>query len=272
MKFKNIFILFIVALLTSCQGVDSGHKGVYVDWGGKTDMSKVYDEGMAFAAALWFGADLIEYDVREQAMTISGEYLDYDGLDTELKVTMYYQPMPLSVNKLHTGVGPDYRESKMGPLFQAAVRTEAAKHQALELNRTKRPEAESSLLAGLKEDMSTLFVNVTRVQILDVDLPDKISQQIIAAKVQDEKNNLSEKMKLEKENIGKALLAESDYALQTAQNTAKTKAILSQPAMLKLKEIEIQDKMWDGFLKHGNSPFGENNVFGSGTSVIKGLK
>jgi hypothetical protein len=29
---------------------------------------------------------------------------------------------------------------------------------------------------------------------------------------------------------------------------------------------------WEGFAKHGKSPYGDNNIFGSETSIIKGLK
>ena len=42
--------------------------------------------------------------------------------------------------------------------------------------------------------------------------------------------------------------------------------------MLELKQLEIQEMMWDGYKTHGTSPYGSNNVFGAGTSVLKGLK
>lgn len=267
-QFLYMFSMLLIAAFTfpSCTGVDPGHRGVEISWGGETNMNEVYGEGLQVGLS-WLWNDMVEYDCREQTMTIEGSYLDYDGLDTDVKVTLYYNPDPSSVNSLHSKVGPDFRESKLKPLFIAAVRTEVAKHQALELNRKNRPEAEANLLKELQEDLGSMFVQVTRVQILDVDLPDKISKMIEQAKEQDERNNLAAKLKLEAENRGAAKVAAAKANLEAARLDAQTKAILSQPAMLKLKELEI-DQTW---ADKGVSKYGNNNVFGSNTTVVKGL-
>jgi len=65
---KSILKLSVLALLvTSCTTVESGHKGVKVSWGGETDLSKVYSEGMDSGVS-WIWNDMIEYDVREKTM------------------------------------------------------------------------------------------------------------------------------------------------------------------------------------------------------------
>ena len=51
------------------------------------------------------------------------------------------------------------------------------------------------------------------------------------------------------------------------QIDAKTKAIMSQPKMLELKKLEIE-QIW---AEKGVSPYGTNNVFGANTTVLKGL-
>ena len=49
---------------------------------------------------------------------------------------------------------------------------------------------------------------------------------------------------------------------------AEAKAILSKPEMLALKKLEVEME----WAKRGISPYGNNNVFGSETAVVKGLK
>ncbi len=47
---------------------------------------------------------------------------------------------------------------------------------------------------------------------------------------------------------------------------------MSQPKMLEMMKIENDRIMWEGFNKHGNSPFGNNNMFGVTPTVVSGLK
>ena len=229
---KQVLYLFallsMIAFITSCEGVPAGHSAAYVDWGGATDMTQVYDEGMHTSPWLWLGADLENYDCREQTMTLKGNFLDFDGLDTDVEVILYYAAQPKNVNQLHSKFGPDY-ETKIKGIFKGAVQTEVAKHQALKLNREERPQAEAALTQELQPELESMFVDFKRIQVTDVDLPQKISDMIEQAKEQDEKNILAEKLKLEKENEGKALEAESIYALKAAKNNAETKRIMSRP-------------------------------------------
>lgn len=46
---KKILVMtsaILAMTLTSCETVPSGHKGVKVNWGGKTGMEHIYNEGM----------------------------------------------------------------------------------------------------------------------------------------------------------------------------------------------------------------------------------
>lgn len=263
---KKLFYLLIgVLLLTSCTTVDSGHKGVKISWGGKTDMTKIYPEGMDSGVS-WIWNSMEEYDCREQTMTLSGEFLDYDGLDTHIEVILYYAPDPATVNQLHQKIGPDY-ETRLAGIFKSGVKTVVAQHQALKLNREERDIAEKKMGTVLDEKLHSMYLLFKRVEITDVDLPDKISNMIVAAKEQDEKNNLAEKKELEQKYLAEAQIARAKGEYEAAVFDAKTKDILAQPKILKLKELEIQME----WAKKGISPYGNNNVFGAGVNVFKGL-
>ena len=72
---KNGLILIACLILTSCATVDSGHKGVRVSFGGKTDMTQVYSEGF-HAGIMYLIDNMIEYDVREKTTVQRFEFND----------------------------------------------------------------------------------------------------------------------------------------------------------------------------------------------------
>lgn len=260
----------VVLFAASCTSVDSGHKGVEVEWGGKTNMDMVYGEGIHYGLS-WIVDDMIEYDCREQTMIVNESFLDYDGLATPVQVYLYYSPIPSAVNKLHTQIGMDFRETKLTGVFKGAVKTVIAQHKALLLNREDRPVAEKKINDILNEELPTMYLECKRVQITDIDLPGGIKQMIEEAKIQDERNKLAEKKELEKKNLANAEIARAKGEYEAATYDAKTKEILSQPKMLELKRLENEGLMWEGFVKHGKSPFGDGNMYGITPSVIKGL-
>jgi regulator of protease activity HflC (stomatin/prohibitin superfamily) len=268
---KNIKILIIALLFafTSCTTIPPGHKGVKVKWGGKTDMEQIYNEGMKVGLN-WVWDDMVKYDCREQQMVLKGDFLDYDGLDTEIEVIVYYSPDPNSVNQLHTQVSN--WEERLTGIFKGAVKQVIPKHQALKLNREERDVAEASLAKILEPNLKSIYIDFKRVEITDVSLPDKISKMIVLAKEQDERNNLAEKKESEQKFLAQAQVARAKGEYEAAIFDAKTKEILSQPKMLELQRVENEKIMWEGYKEHGKSPYGNNNVFGSETAIIKGLK
>lgn len=268
---KTLLQLAAAILITSCTTVNSGHKGVEVSWGGETNMNTIYPEGMHTGIS-WVWDDMVEYDCREQTMVLQQEFLDYDGLSTEVECILYYNPDPARVNLLHTRIGQDFRESKLAGVYKGAVKTVIAQHKALLLNREDRPVAEEKIAGILRDELASMYIEFKRIQITDVGLPPSIKKMIEATKEQDERNNLAAKKELEAKNLAAAEIARAKGEYEAATYDAKTKEILSQPKMIELQRVENERLMWEGFLKHGNSPYGANNIFGAETAVFKNLK
>jgi len=276
MKVKQFFLMLLVALtisfgFTSCATVDSGNEGVGVSWGGETDMYKTYTEGLHWGVR-WIFDDMIDYDCRQKTVTLDNEFLDKDGLPIPIKAVLYYKPVNNTVNKLHKDLGPKFEEDKIKPIFSAALKNVVPKYKALELNVEYRDEADAELAKYLEKELQANYCIFIRVNIIDVDIPGDIKNVIIAKQKQDEANLLAEKKERENFNLGRALLVKDSLEWKAAEYATKTKDLLSQPKMLELKRLEIDDKKWEGFLKHGNSPYGNNNMFGVETSIVKGLK
>ena len=256
---KNVTALLIVLIFAvSCTTVDSGHKGVKVSWGGKTDLTQVYDEGMN-GGVHWLWDNMVEYDVRERTLTQKFQFNDKNNMNTGVEIALDYNLNPAKVNLLHVEI-KDY-EVKILKTLKSAGKEVVPQYSASELNLTKRQEAEEALSRILSEELPEFYVEFARVQMTDVDIPTKIAEAAEATAKQMEFNKLA---------LEKATEAKNNF--EAAEWDAQTKDVLSKPAMLKLKELEIQELMWEGFVKHGKSPYGSNNVFGVETSIFKGMK
>jgi regulator of protease activity HflC (stomatin/prohibitin superfamily) len=258
-----------MTLLFSCATVDSGHKGVEVTWGGETNMKEVYPEGTS-SGFHWMFDDMIEYDIREHTLVKKFSFNDRDKMVTTVEVSMDYNLIGEKVNLLHTKIVDV--DTKILTSLQSACKEVIPQYSAAELNTSHRVEAENKLKEILSKELPEFYVNLARIRMTDVDLPDGVSDLAEQTAVQIGKNELATKMEAEQVSKAKAkvALAKGDY--EASLLNAKTKDLMSQPKMLELKRVENEGLMWEGFLKHGNSPYGENNMFGVSTNIVKGLK
>lgn len=266
MKTLKFFMLVasIALLVSSCTTVDSGHTGVKVTYGGETDMNQVYPEGM-YTGISWMWNSMIEYETREQTIRVNDTYLDRDGLKVPIDAVVYFRLQNGSVNRLHKDIGPDWKNRKVLPTVDAALKNVIPQYRALELNTTFREEADRKLADYLKVKFPEFYTDFVNINITKVDIPEQISKSIIDKQVQDEKNALAEKKKLEEENLAAARIAKADGDLEVAKREEKTRTLLSQAKLLDLYKAET-DRIW---AQKGVSPYGNNNVFGDGAMILK---
>lgn len=254
-------IFFLLAMLTmvsmtSCESVESGHKAALVEWGGKTDMTQVYGEGMHMGLGfLW--NDLVSYDVREKTITEKFEFNDKNNMKTPVAVSIDYKLEGNKVNVIHSTIGKDQLDAKIMTTLSSAAKQIIPQYSAAELNLSKRDEAETQIWDILKQEFPAFYVTCSRVRITDVDIPAGIAEAAEATAKQAELNKLSA-----------SKVEQSKNNLEAAKYDAEAKAILSKPEMLALKKLEVEME----WAKKGVSPYGNNNVFGSETTIVKGLK
>lgn len=248
-----IILIIAILFITACTTVDSGHKGVEVSWGGETNKNMVYPEGMN-QGFHWIWDDMVEYDVREKTMVEKFTFNDANNMSTGVELALDYRLAPDKVNLLHTQITDVL--VKIQKTLKSSGKEVVPQYSASELNLTKRGEAEQKLSDILSKELPEFYVDFARIQITDVDIPDAIAQTAEATARQLELNKLAGEKEEE---------AEKNY--NAALWDAKTKEILSQPAMLALKRLEI-DALW---AQKGVSPYGTHNVFGD-MAVIKALQ
>ncbi len=250
--------------ISSCTTVEPGHKGVKVFWGGKTDMETVLPEGMEIGIG-WLWNSCIEYDVREKTLVKKFVFNDSRNMETSVEIALDYNLNPDQVNLIHTKITDI--DTKILKTLKSAGKEVVPQYTASELNLKERKAAEQALADKISAELPEFYVEFARVQITDVDIPDAIAEVAKETAIQEGRNSLAAKKELEQINLAKARIAEAKGKFDAAEFDAKTKDIMSSPKMLELKKLEIELE----WAKKGISKYGNNNVFGASTAVLKGL-
>ena len=256
-KFLNFMMVAVAALfvLTSCENTPAGFEGVKVEFGGKTDMTQVFGEGLHMSPS-WIWNDMVNYDVREKTITEKFEFNDRNNMKSPVAISIDYNLQRGKSNVIHSTIGQDQLDVKIMTTLSSAAKQVIPQYSASELNLTKREEAEGKIFEILKLEFPAFYVNCSRVRITDVDIPAAIAETAELNAKQAELNNLSEKK-----------IQEAKNKLEAARFESEAKAILSKPEMLAFKKLEVEME----WAKKGVSPYGNNNMFGVGTSVFKGI-
>ena len=247
--------------VTSCTTVDTGHEAAIISYGGQTDMSETLPEGIHWGLGYLFN-DTEEYVVREQTYNYAVTLNDKNDMKTPVQLVVYYQPQKGKVNKLHSLVGPDYKDEKLKSFIASVVGKVIPQYSAQEINKTKRAEVEHKITSLLDQEAKAIYVNIPRVNFTVVGIPQKVAQIAEDQAVQLSRNDLAKLKEAEQVALGKAKVAASQAGYDAAQLDAKTQDLLSQPKMLERQRIDNERIMWQGYAKTGKSPFGENNIFG----------
>lgn len=261
-KFLKLVALATFAFtVTSCTTVETGHEAAIISYGGQTDMSKTLPEGIDWGISYLFNSTE-EYNVREQTYNYAVALNDKNDMVTPVEVVVYYQPQKGKVNKLHSLVGPDYKDEKLKAFVASVVGKVIPQYTAQEINKTKRAEVERQLTKLLDQETKAIYVNVPRVNFTKVGIPTKVAQIAEQIATQISRNELATKKEAEQVALAKAKVATAQGDYDAGVLNAKTQELLSQPKMMERQRIENEKIMWQGYYKHGKSPFGENNIFG----------
>ncbi len=257
----GLLILTLVVTTVSCTNVDTGHEAAIVSYGGQTDMSKTLPEGIHWGLN-YLVDDAVPYVVREQTYNYEITLNDKNDMATPVSVVVYYQAQKGRVNKIHSLVGPDYKDEKLKAFIASVVGRIIPQYSAQEINKFKRAEVEQKLTRLLAQEASAIYVSVPRVNFTKVGIPTEVARIAEETAVQLSRNELATKKEAEQVALAKAKVAEAQGNYDAGVLNAKTQDLLSQPKMLEKQRIDNERIMWEGYAKTGKSPFGENNIFG----------
>ena len=266
-------ILVLVMIFKSVNTIEPGERGaVNYKMSGGLDTNKVYSEGMVLIAP-W--NDLIVYNVRQQKTDIEISVLDEKGLTVKIAVTIKYHPIPNKIALIEQRLGKDYKELIVDPTSKSYIRQVTGKYSAEELYSTKREALNIDCEKLIGDELLENNIVLDAVQIRDIDLPTDITNAILAKQKQEQVNLRAELLK--QESIYKAAAKKQDAIGDSIQIVTVASA---EALAMKLKQEQLKKSpQYVEMLKvqafentDGKSWYGENNIFGSETAVVKGLK
>jgi len=270
-----IILLIVVMIIgiKSFNTVGSGERAaVFYKWGSGVDTTRVLSEGTHMIAP-W--NDLIVYDVRQKKEDLDLSVLDKKGLTVNIAVTVQYHPLPTKIGLIDINLGRDYKDVVVIPESKSAIREVIGKYTAEELYSTKRAELQSDCEKLISLTFMKNNIVLDAINIKDVDLPKKISDAILLKQEQDQKNLTAQKLQQEaiyKANAKKEDAKGDSIAIVTVAS-AEAQAIKLKQEQLKKSPQYVELMKVEAFKEtDGKSWYGENNIFGGETTVVKGLK
>ena len=264
-------LFLIVIFLTSFSDVEMGSEGfIHRPYGNGIDTSTYYSEGTYFVLP-W--NKMVSYSTRKETRTYQSKVMDINGTEVTLLVSVNLSATANKTANLHKLHGPSYKESFVDAKVKGAIKDVIGRYTYEEVYSSKREILEKEIEDILQKDFQGNFVTLGFVEIADVDLPAPIATEITNKETQKQRNLKSELMKTEEKNLADALIEKSrgDSSLVISASY-KAEAIKKEAQQLKANPDYIEYIKWQAFREGQGSPYGTNNVFGSGTDVIKQIK
>lgn len=249
-----IGIIAIIFLSKSTVTLDAGEAGVLwkrFDGGVVTDEPPL-GEGFHFVAP-W--NNVIVYEVRQQELYETMKVLSSNGLDILLETSTWYLPKSDELGQLHQKIGENYLERIIKPALRSAARSVVGRYTPEQLYSSKRDIIELEILEQVRIELEGQYVNVKRVLVENVKLPNTI-KDAIERKLKQEQESLEYEFRLV------TAKKEAEKVIIEAQGKADANKILSASLTDKI----LQDKGIEATVKLSESSNSKVIVIGSGDS------
>lgn len=247
-----IIFLVIIFISKSTVTIGSGEAGVlYKTFGGGvvTDQPAL-GEGFHLVAP-W--NKVIVYEVRQQSISDKMAVLSVNGLEIKVDGTVWFQPDPKNLGKLHQEKGRDYVNRILAPAISAAAREVVGRYTPEQLYSSKRDIIQKEIEEETQKGVKDQYILVNRVLVRDVTLPPTI-KQAIERKLKQEQEALEYEFRLEKAR------KEAERQKIDAEGKATANSILSASLTDKI----LREKGIQATLELSKSPNSKVVVVGSG--------
>ncbi len=250
-----IVVVLIILISKSAVTIGPGEGGVLFErFGDGINTEHTYGEGFHIVAP-W--NSMIVQKVRQQSISDEMNVLSVNGLEVQVNGTIWYEPEYSNLGALIKTKGEDYVRELLDPAINAAARSVVGRYTPEQLYSSKRDVIEQEILEEVKAELDGQFVNVKRVLVEDVKLPQTI-KQAIEGKLKQEQESLEYEFRLV------TAQKEAEKQIIEAEGKAKANKILSASLTDKI----LQDKGIEATTKLAESPNSKVIVIGSGDSGL----
>ena len=252
--------------------VNPGEEGfIYRPYTGGIEQNAVYTEGTVFIAP-W--NEMITYNILQQSRNYSSKVMEKNGMEIGIDVTINYNPMQNSTAKLHLKHGKAFETSFIDAKVRGVIKDVIGRYTYEEIYSTKREALETEMDTIFQSEFPANFISYNFCEIADVNLPENVKVAITEKETQKQRNQKAKELEEEQQYLANAEImkaeGEKTAAILRAQGRAEEIRLVQQQLTRSPNYIELVK--WKGYADGKGSPYGQDNVFGAGTSVIKGLK
>jgi regulator of protease activity HflC (stomatin/prohibitin superfamily) len=252
--------------------VNPGEEGfIYRPYTGGIDQTNVYTEGTVFIAP-W--NEMITYNILQQSRNYSSKVMEKNGMEIGIDVTINYNPMQNNCAKLHLKHGKAFESSFIDAKVRGVIKDVIGRYTYEEIYSTKREALETEMDTIFQAEFPANYIAYNFCEIADVNLPENVKIAITEKETQKQRNQKAKELEEEQQYLANAEIkkaeGEKTAAILRAQGRAEEIRLVQQQLTRSPNYIELVK--WKGYADGKGSPYGQDNVFGGGTSVIKGLK
>ena len=270
--FGGIGIIVVSLFFMSWTDVNPGEEGfIYRPYTGGIDQTNVYTEGTVFIAP-W--NEMITYNILQQSRNYSSKVMEKNGMEIGIDVTINYNPMQNHTAKLHLKHGKAFESSFIDAKVRGVIKDVIGRYTYEEIYSTKREALETEMDTIFQSEFPANFISYNFCEIADVNLPENVKVAITEKETQKQRNQKAKELEEEQQYLANAEImkaeGEKKAAILRAQGRAEEIRLVQQQLTRSPNYIELVK--WKGYADGKGSPYGQDNVFGAGTSVIKGLK
>lgn len=246
-------IVLVIILSKSLVTIGPGEGGVLFEpLGDGINTERTYGEGFHIVAP-W--NNMIVQKVRQQSISDNMNVLSVNGLDITVSGTIWFEPEYKNLGKLIQTKGEDYIRELLSPAINAAAKSVVGRYTPEQLYSSKRDIIELEILEQVRIELEGQYVNVKRVLVENVKLPNTI-KDAIERKLKQEQESLEYEFRLV------TAKKEAEKVIIEAQGKADANRILSASLTDKI----LQDKGIEATVKLSESSNSKVVVIGSGDS------
>ncbi len=239
MKYGLIAVLFMTILFSSCYRVSEGERGVLTRFG---KFVGVVDPGINFKVPIMHAVTKME--IRNMTLTDDVHVYSSDTQQYTAKITINYDLDPGQVENIFKREGVSYAERRLRPLALTEMKEVAGKFNA------QRTIQERDVFGVEVRDAIKLVameygINVTQVQVQNIDFTDQFEQAIekamlAKAKVEEEKSILDQK-RIQAETVVVTAMAEANAQREKAKGEADAKVTQADAEARRIAQIGLAE-------------------------------
>ena len=265
-------VILVIVFFMSWTDINPGEEGfIYRPYGGGIDQETYYTEG-TYLIAPW--NEMITYNTLQQSREYSSKVMEKNGMEIGIDVTINYNPMKGGTARLHLKHGKSYESSYIDAKVRGVIKDVIGRYEYEEIYSTKRESLETEMDNMFESEFPDNFITYNFCEIADVNLPENVKTAITEKETQKKRNQKAKELEQEQVYLANAEVQKAEGEKKAAILRAEGKAeeIRLVQSQLAKSPNYVELVKWKGYAEGKGSPYGENNVFGAGTSVIKGLK